>query len=182
MSNRHNVFVSYYHADDEDYRNEFDRICQDANITVSKSVNIGDIDNGNNTDTVMRIIRDQYLRDATVTAVLIGPNTWKRKYVDWEIAASLRSTRHNSRNGLLGIFLPEHPDYGQSEFNKFIIPPRLADNTGNGYAKVYDWKDDPSLISNWIHRAFQDRHQILPDNSRPRFANNRPVHQQQWQP
>ena len=46
-----------------------------------------------------------------MTIVLIGPCTWQRKHVDWEIGASLRKTRKNSRCGLLGILLPNHPDY-----------------------------------------------------------------------
>ena len=29
-------------------------------------------------------IRDEYIRDATVAIVLIGPRTWQRKHVDWE--------------------------------------------------------------------------------------------------
>ncbi|MBN1655077.1 MAG: TIR domain-containing protein [Deltaproteobacteria bacterium] len=42
-------------------------------------------------DYVMRRIRDEHLRDSTVTIVMIGNCTWSRKYVDWELQASLRS-------------------------------------------------------------------------------------------
>ena len=77
----------------------------------------------------------------TVTIVLMGPCTWQRKHVDWEIGSSLRATKNNSRCGLLGIWLPSHPDYGRSNYNPRLIPPRLADNCNgdNPYARLYDW-------------------------------------------
>ena len=53
----------------------------------------GDIDDSLATDTIRQRIRDNFIRDATVTVVLIGPCTWQRKYVDWEIGSSLRATR-----------------------------------------------------------------------------------------
>ena len=40
-------------------------------------------------DYVMRRIREEYLSDTTVTLVFIGKETWTRKFVDWELAASL---------------------------------------------------------------------------------------------
>ena len=48
-------------------------------IMITKSVQIGDIDSNLPDDSVMQIIRDQYLRDTTVTVVLIGSVTCKKK-------------------------------------------------------------------------------------------------------
>lgn len=106
MSNyRHKVFVSYHHANDQYYRNKFEKLFTERyDIMVSKSVQLGDIDDNLNPETIRQKIRDEYIRDSTVTVVLIGAETWKRKHVDWEIAASIRDTQYNPRSGLLGIF------------------------------------------------------------------------------
>ena len=44
-------------------------------IIVSKSVQIGDLDLNLKTDTIRQKIRDEYLRESTVTVVLIGAET-----------------------------------------------------------------------------------------------------------
>lgn len=171
MTKRHKTFVSYHHDNDQYYKNRLEQLCRDQ--IVSRSVQIGDIDANNNTDNVRRIIREKYLRDSTVTVVLIGTNTWQRKHVDWEIGGSIRKTQYSSRSGLLGIFLPSHPDYGKSKYNKHIIPPRLSDNVDCGFAKLYDWEESALTIQGWIHDAYQRKDTINPDNSYPNFGNNR---------
>ena len=57
-------------------------------------------------DEILAAIRTEHLKDSTVTIVLIGSETANRKWVDWEIYASLRPYGKRSRNGLLGIYLP----------------------------------------------------------------------------
>ena len=95
---RHKVFVSYHHAQDQRYRDAFERLFADIHdIMVSKSVQIGDIAPGLKTETIRQKIRDEYLRDTTVTVVLVGRNTWQRKHVDWEIGASIRDTIRNTK-------------------------------------------------------------------------------------
>ena len=107
LDERHKVFVSYYHDDDQYYRELFeDRFSDYYDIMVSKSVELGDIDSYLKTETIRQKIRDEYLRDSTVTVVLVGAHTWQRKFVDWEIGSSIRQTQYNSRSGLLGILLP----------------------------------------------------------------------------
>ena len=113
MTQRHKVFISYYHEDDQYYRDEFERLFSSRHdIIVSKSVNIGDIDPNDNqtTESVRQQIRDKYIRDATVIVVLVGARTWQRKYVDWEIYSGLRDTKKNPRCGLLGIILPSRSE------------------------------------------------------------------------
>lgn len=183
-SQRHRVFVSYYHTEDQEYRNYFERLFSDHhNIMVSESVEIGDIDDTSlSTDRIRQIIRDEYLRNSTVTVVLVGAHTWQRKFVDWEIGSSLRQTQYNPRSGLLGILLPTHPDSGRGTYTPGIIPPRLHDNIECGFAKLYDWSNNPDTVQSWIHEAFNRRHQDpRPDNTRVSFANNRPLGQERWQ-
>lgn len=186
---RHNVFVSYHHDNDQYWRDRFENLfVNHYDIMVSKSVQIGDIPENTPTDRIRQIIRDNYLPDTTVTVVLIGSETWKRKHVDWEISMNIRQTKNNSRSGLLGIILPntidgttsyqpssEHvlTDDGQVWYNPHTIPPRLYDNVKCGFAKIYKWSEDPSTVKQWIHEAFLRRNQVNPDNSYPSFAHNR---------
>ena len=171
---RHKVFVSYHHANDQYYRDKFEQLFDNQHdIMISKSVQIGDIDSNLKTETIRQKIRDEYLRDSTVTVVLIGTQTWQRKHVDWEIGSSIRNTMYNSRSGLVGIFLPTHSDYGRSNYNQYIIPPRLYFNQKCGFAKLYNWNTNPYTVQNWIHEAFENRNKITPDNSYPSFINNK---------
>lgn len=170
---RHKVFISFHH-DDQTYKESFSQM-MDSDI-VDESVGDGDIDDTNlSTDRIRQIIRDDFIRDATVTVVLIGPCTWQRKHVDWEIGSSLRSTKLNSRCGLLGILLPNHRNYRAEQYDPHLIPPRLADNciVDNPYAKVYHWSNNASEIRNWIHTAFERRNGSSPTNARAQFKNNR---------
>lgn len=176
MNNRHKVFVSYHHENDQACRDEFEILFSDIfDIMVSRSVQIGDLDPELATETIRQRIRDEYLRDSTVTVVLIGAETWKRKHVDWEIGASIRQTQYNSRSGLLGILLPTYPrPYGQpSNYFDNTIPPRLYDNIQRGFAGIYNWDTDPNRVQSWIHAAFKRRTEITPDNSRDSFKYNR---------
>ena len=148
---RHKVFISYHH-DDQNYKDMFVRLL--TNDVVDKSVHDGDIDDNLKTETIREKIRDEFISDATVTIVLIGPCTWQRKHVDWEIGSSLRNTKKNPRCGLLGILLPNHPDYRREKFYHARVPQRLADNLGSiGYAKVYTF-DRSGDYRSAIHEAF----------------------------
>lgn len=183
MSQRHRIFLSYHHANDEPYKQAFERLfCNFYDVAISRSVQIGDIDPQKNTEYVRQIIRDQYLRDTSVTVVLIGRETWKRKHVDWEISSSLRHTSLNPRSGLLGIILPTYPKPWGSMFNPYTIPPRLYDNLSNGYATIHEWTENPWIMQSYIHAAFERRNRILPVNSRDLYSNNRSDTQTQWQP
>ena len=170
---RHKVFVSYHHENDEQHRNRFERAFADVyDIMDSRSVRIGGIPKGLNTDEVARRIRDDYLRDATVTVVLIGEDTWRRKHVDWEIAATVRDTDANPRSGLIGVLLPSHASFSSETYYPYTIPPRLHYNVECGFAKVYKWNDSHGVVADWIDEAFRRRDGINPDNSFVRFGKN----------
>lgn len=199
MSNRHKVFISYHHHGNEHvwnqkdsyYRDQFEKLCgYDAEIMISKAVQDGDIPSDSSPDNTHRIIRDNYLRDSTVTVVLIGNDTWRRKHVDWEISSSLRNTQYNPRSGMIGILLPTFNSkewhFGKLRTNhhevnnlpyysvdKNSIPERFALNLGNGFAKLYDWSENTYEIQQWIHDAFERRNKIIPDNSLLMFKKNR---------
>ena len=172
---KHKVFISF-HEKDIKYKEAFVRMM--GKRIVDRSVDTGNIDDtGLKTETIHQKIRDEYIRDATVTIVLIGPRTWQRMYVDREIGSSIRNTKKNSRCGLMGVVLPNHPSYGKKALDPHLIPPRLADNwtEDDSYALIYDWPDPwaPAQVAKWIHRAFIRRDGSPPTNSRKPFARNR---------
>ena len=174
QAKKHKVFISYHHEMDQAYRDRFVKIM--ADYIVDKSVDTGDIVDCNlPLDEIRRRIRDDFIADATVTVVLIGPCTWRRKHVDWEIGSSLSDTDNNDRCGLLGILLPEHPNFQKQEYDPRLVPPRLADNCNgdDSFALIQDWTRKTMEIRDWIHQAFLRRKkQPDPDNSREQFANN----------
>lgn len=173
MSNRHKVFVSYHHELDESYRKIFElRFGNAFGAIVPGSVKDGDIDPNLAPETIRQKIRDNYLRDTSVTVVLIGAITWQRKHVDWEIASSIRQTEYNPRSGLLGILLPTYPRPAPTKYNPHTIPPRLHDNIACGFASIHNWSNDAAAVQDWIHKAYLRKSVKVPDNSRPTFGRN----------
>lgn len=171
---RHNVFISF-HEDDIKYKNAF--VSMMGRRIVDRSVKVGNIDDTNiKTATIRQKIRDDYIRDATVTIVLIGPETWQRKHVDWEIGSSIRKTKKNPRCGLIGILLPNHRNFARKRIDLGLVPPRLADNvTDDGFSRIYRWPKPwtPAQVAQWIHAAYIRRDSVLPSNSREPFSRNR---------
>ena len=118
------TLLYYYEANNKVY-NKLEKELRNRNVEIylsdyydifiDGSVNDGDISDYLSTETIRQKIRDNYLRDTSVTIVLIGPETWKRKYVDWEISSSIRNTEYNPRSGFIGILLPNHRDSGRGK-------------------------------------------------------------------
>lgn len=154
-STKHKTFVSYYHKDDQEERNKFENLFSD--LIVSKSVEEGDIDSDNSNNYIKRLIQSDYLIDTTVLVVLIGPKTKCRMHIDWEISAAI-SARVGGYSGLIGILLPNHPDFGfDKKYNSDNLPNRLAANLESGYAKLYDWTDDRVKMQQYIDEAFSNK-------------------------
>jgi len=154
---KHKVFISYYHKDDRYYREVFEKTFN--HLFISKSVEPGDISSDASDDYVKHLIQDKYLDDASVVLVLIGPKTYGRKHVDWEISAGLNK-KVGGYSGLMGILLPEFPMSPENKYSYSNIPARLADNAKNTYAKIYAWSwvcQSEERIKNAIQEAFDDR-------------------------
>lgn len=149
------TFVSFYHKDDEVYRERFYNLTKD--LTLNKSVKSGDINTEVSDDYISRLIREEYLNDTTLLTVLIGPKTRCRKHVDWEIAAALNWTVGDKHAGLMGILLPEHPDYNMGQVTYANIPARLADNFKTDYAIIFSWTTDRVALQNMIELALERR-------------------------
>jgi hypothetical protein len=171
---KHKVFTSYYHYDDQWYKENF--IQTFGHLFIDKSVGSGDISTDVSADYIKTLIQSSsYLRDASVTVVLCGPNTKKRKHVDWEISGTLDS-RLNSPAGLVGILLPEFPFKSREAYGYDDLPQRLADNVRSGFARVYFWSSFASSdnkVKEVIEEAFRKRTQTnLIDNSRLQMQRN----------
>ncbi|MFW9778518.1 MAG: TIR domain-containing protein [Candidatus Heimdallarchaeota archaeon] len=170
MRKRYRVFVSYHHENDEDYKKRFEE--KGGSIVVSNQIQTEDIDSHSEMEAIIAKIRTKYLRDSTVTIVLVGKETWKQKQIDWEIAASIQKIQKIPRSGLMGLILPTHPNFSGKKVEPSLIPPRLYDNITNRYARIYHWTEKLSSIQSWIHAAVRRKERKEPDNSRPLFRKN----------
>lgn len=103
---KHKVFISYHHANDQEYKEELLRLNYWNNIFIDASVDTGDISDSLPDQTIRQKIRDDYLKDSTVTIVLIGTETKYRKHIDWEIYSSMYDGKINKKSGILVINLP----------------------------------------------------------------------------
>jgi len=134
---KHRVFVSYHHAGDQNYYDAFSRTFHDSYEAIYDNSLERTIDS-DNVDYVMRRIRENYITGTSCTIVLVGARTWGRKYVDWEIKATL-----DKEHGLIGVRLPTAP---LSTDGKVIVSDRLHDNIQTGYALWVTWQDIASSV------------------------------------
>ena len=106
----HKAFISYHHDNDQHYKDKLVWIGEEYELFVDRSVDTGDIPDAYSDQQARQEIRDKYLRDSTVTIVLVGTDTYKRKHVDWEIHSSMYDGAVNKRSGIVAINLPTIPD------------------------------------------------------------------------
>lgn len=158
------TFLSYYHKDDQAYKQYFENLFGD--LIVNKSVQDGDIKSDNSDDYIKKLIQDGYLSDTTVLVILLGKNTKHRKHVDWEISGALNYKVGDHYAGILGVVLPTHPDYGKPklQLNSNNFPARFWENYQSGYAVKIDWTEDRYLMQKNIEEAFSRR--IMTDKRR----------------
>ncbi len=102
----HRVFISYHHKSDQSYKESLLGLNIQHGIFADSSVDTGDIDDSLDDSRIREIIRDDYLKDSTVTIVLVGTETSKRKHIDWEIYSSMIDGTKNKKSGILVINLP----------------------------------------------------------------------------
>lgn len=126
----HKVFISHHHSNDQWYKDALVGFGEENSIFVDRSVDTDDIPDEWSDERIRREIRDLYLRDSTVTIVLVGRETRRRKHVDWEIHSSMYDGSVNKRSGIVIINLPGISDneftaaYGDAE--KRLLYPDIA--------------------------------------------------------
>lgn len=168
---KHKVFVSFYHHDDQRYKDYIDKYL--SNNIINKSVTDGEYDPENSDEYIKRLIREDKISDSSVIVVLVGPNTKHRKHVDWEIYAGLRASV-NGRAGLVAIMLPELRCTSNGNWYFDDLPGRIADNIKSGYATFCTWNYAINHFDEIIEEAFENRisKKDLADNSRIQMQRN----------
>ncbi|MFW6047162.1 MAG: TIR domain-containing protein [Candidatus Woesearchaeota archaeon] len=164
---KHKVFISYHHRNDQFYKEELLRINERYDIFINESVDTVDIDDNLPNQKIRELIRDYYLKDTTVTILLVGTQTKKRKHIDWEIYSSMINGAINKKSGILVINLPTtqctnftvshmdekskvYPEIGswvnideRKEYEERYpyLPARIIDNLLNkeAYISVVNW-------------------------------------------
>ena len=191
----HKVFISYHHRRDQEYRDTLVEWGDHHGIFVDRSVDTGDIPDDLPDDRIREIIRDDYLRDSTVTIVLVGVETRRRKHVDWEIYSSMYDGAVNKKSGILVVNLPStncqymHAPHGTTERELYsdivswtsidrseyerrypCMPGRIIDNLVAPAAKVsvVPWERlNEVTLKSLVELAFQDRGSCQYDLRRP---------------
>ncbi|OJV88389.1 MAG: hypothetical protein BGO34_18765 [Bacteroidia bacterium 44-10] len=197
----HRVFISYHHGNDQGYKDALVRWAKENNIFVDWSVDTGDISDELTDEQIRVKIRDEYLKDSTVTIVLVGTETKNRKHIDWEIYSSMYDGRVNKKSGIIVVNLPnlncsyytaahsgekeivfpENTDWQtiteREEYERRYpyMPDRIIDNLLRTGAKisVIGWdKLTVSKLKYMIEKAFADRESCTYDLSRPMRRRN----------
>jgi hypothetical protein len=129
-STKRKVFISYHHGGDQHYYDAFVKLFADTyEVFFDNSLDRGY--ESDNTDYVRWQIRQNDIHGTSCTIVLCGLHTHERKYVDWEIKATL-----DKRHGLIGVWLPSLP---LAPNGGTVKPDRLQDNIYSEYAKWVRW-------------------------------------------
>lgn len=102
----HKVFVSFHHANDQWYKDELVRWGTENNVFIDGSVDMGEIPDNWDAQHIREYIRDNHLKDTTVTILLVGTETKNRKHIDWELFSSMYDGMVNKKSGILVINLP----------------------------------------------------------------------------
>lgn len=193
----HRVFISYHHENDQGYKESLVEFGKQYSIFIDQSVDTGDIPDDLSDQQIREIIRDEYLRDSTITIVLVGTETKRRKHVDWEIYSSMYDGTVNKKSGILVITLPTlysnggiHISHGEGEKEIYpditswtsvntevgyerrypYMPDRIIDNLLKPEARisVVPWnRRDATRLKFLVDAAFEDRSRCEYDLSRP---------------
>jgi len=197
----HRVFISYHHANDQEYKEALVKWAEENDIFIDWSVDIGDISDDLTDQQIREIIRDEYLRDSSVTILLVGTETKYRKHIDWELYSSMYDGKVNKKSGVIVINLPiincsyytaSHSgekeyvfpentiwtsisDRDEYERRYPYMPDRIIDNLLNSNAKVsvIGWdKLTVNKLKYMLEKAFEDRSSCSYDLSRPMRRRN----------
>lgn len=200
----HKIFISYHRRRDQFYKESLVKFAKENSIFIDASVNTGDIPDEYDDEHIRKIIRDDYLRDSTVTIVLVGTGTKHRKHVDWEIHSSMYDGTANKKSGILVINLPGVSGHYTAAFGdkekKLVypentswtsvdtrieyerrypyMPDRIIDNllSSRVTISVVPWKRiNVARLKFLIDATFQNRSDCKYDLSRPMRRANSPV-------
>jgi hypothetical protein len=108
--NKHKVFISFKYTEDHYYKDKLVELSEKYGTFFDYSVGEGEISGTLSDEQIRRKIRDEFIKDATVTILLIGKNMNQSKFIDWEVHASMYDSEKNPKMGIVCINLPEIDD------------------------------------------------------------------------
>ena len=193
----HKCFISFK-KEDQWYRNKIDYLFSVSDIINKGLDRVIDSYDG---DYIMKTIRQDYLKDSTVTVFLIGTHSSenegfdymgrrKNYFIERELQASLYNGEGNTRNGILGVVLPEMYDQIYKgtyqclkcggthntvvmndstvirEFSKnYYIEPHsgCAWSDDERYCVLVKWEDFVSNPEKYVDMAFEKRTSAIAD-------------------
>lgn len=142
-----------------------------------------------NEDYIMRCIREDYLADSTVTIHLIGTfsaearGAQEQRFIKRELQASLYNAAGNTRNGVLGVVLPQmheavfqgsyscsscgglhqlvsindHTVVREFSYNYYLPNGKCSHTEDERYCVLVGWADFVSFSDFYIDQAFAKR-------------------------
>ncbi len=168
LPQKRKIFISYHHVDQswvDHFRSTFGSAYE-----VFTDCSLDQAIDSNNLLYINRTIREEYITGTSITIIICGADTWRRKCVDWEIYSTL-----NKDHALLGIMLPHKPvPYNEQWQWVRTVPDRLLANVNSGYAHWLDWPQSPQILSQAINHAIQRStdYRHLKDNSAQKKLRN----------
>ena len=192
MDEKHKVFISYHHKNDQWAKKEL------LEYNIEEYIFIESLSD----EIIREKIRDEYLQKSTVTILLVGEETKNRKHIDWEIYSSMYDGKINKKSGILVIQLPStspnsiilahgnkekeyiYPNsknWKRIESRKELeekfpyLPDRIIDNLLKPEAKisVVRWCDiTADKLKFLIDLAFEDKDSCEYDMNRPMRKKN----------
>lgn len=180
----HKCFISFK-TQDHEYKKYIHDILDVDMIDKSLHEPINSYDE----DYIMRKIRENYLSDSTVTIFLIGTasaenSIWENQsFIKRELQASLYNGEYNTKNGILGIVLPnmdnsiymgahycnvcggthntvkinEQTTINEFSYNYYIPNNKCAWTEDDRYCVLVKWDDFCNNPNGYINMAFDKR-------------------------
>ncbi|SHI72910.1 TIR domain-containing protein [Halodesulfovibrio aestuarii] len=179
----HKVFISYHHENDQDYKQKLLDMNKKDEIFIDRSVDTGNVKDNLPPEKIRTIIRDNYLKDTTVTILLVGTETKNRKHIDWELYSSMYNGVKNKQSGIVVIHLPDAECNGCTvahEGEQEFIYPNLDSwkkfSKREEYHKLYP--DVPeriidNLLKENVHISVTDWNMVCTDPEKLRFLINK---------
>lgn len=155
------IFVSFHQADELEVaqlQTSLSPHFDEVRTIGAKSLGdeLDDRIDSDDSDYVMRRIRERYIAGTTCTIVAIGQCTWARRYVDWEIAATMRNNPSDPRGGIFAMQLPSAQRNGHQRLPKRLASNVERDSNGNqsGYGRFF-MPLSPSSVQSEVEAAIR---------------------------
>lgn len=161
------IFVSYHHRNDQAWYNSFSQTFG-TQFDLFHDTSLERQIDSDNTQYIAQTIRDSHIKGSSLTIILCGLETHKRRWVDWEIHATLED-----EHAVLAIQLPSL-DYQSQTYGQVYVPTRLSENINNGYAHFVGWPSSAQELLVAIEAAIQkSSNKSLIRNTAPKMQRSR---------